>query len=114
MDGGVGRGLEEERPPGRGGVEESGRGGVVGVMASRSLSPPSSSPPSGVEGTPGKVKVDSSEHVQLAKGEPEQSGVRVGCPSFLQLYYESCSFSTIVEGTTKRIKILRETDSRAL
>ena len=54
VDGGVGSGLEEEQPrPGRGGVEESGRGGVVGVMASRS---PSSlaSPPSGVEGTPGK------------------------------------------------------------
>ena len=113
MDGGVGRGLEEERPPGRGGVEESGRGGVVGVTTSRSPSPPSSSPPSGVEGTPGKVKVDSSEHVQLAKGETgRQSGV--GCPSFLHPYYESCSFSTIVEGTTKRIKILRETDSRAL
>ena len=54
MDGGVGSGLEEEvQPrPGRGGVEESGRGGVVGVIASRS--PVSSPPPSGVEGTPEK------------------------------------------------------------
>ena len=105
MDGGVGSGLEEEQPrPGRGGVEESGRGGVVGVMASRS---PSSSPPSGgVEGTPGKVKVDSSEHLQIAKG-----GNRAWAE--LQLHYESCSFSTIVEGTTKHIKILRGTHSRA-
>ena len=112
VEGGVGSGLEEEQPrPGRGGVEESGRGGVVGVIASRSPSP---SPPSGVEGTPGKVKVDSSEHVQLAKGGNwAERGWMPVIPS--ALLYESCSFGTIVEGTTKHIiKILRETDSRAL